>query len=131
MRLEGDSLVGDLAQPGEAEHLVAAGIGQDRARPGHKSVKAPKVPDQFVPGAQEEMVGVAEDDAGLEIVPQVALAESLDCGLCSDRHENRGRDIAVRGVQDTGAGVGDRALGEKLEGDLAGQPRLYCGTLCS
>ena len=128
MRLEGDAFVGDLAQPGKAEHLVAAGIGQDRARPGHETVKSPEVPDQFVAGAQEEMVGVAEDDAGLEIVPQIALAESFDGGLRADRHEDRGRDVAVRGVQDAGAGAGDRAFGEEFEDDLARQPRLYCAT---
>jgi len=61
----------------------------------------------------------------------VALAQSFDGSLRTDRHEDRGLDIAVRGVQDTGAGAGDRAFGEELEGDLARQPRLYCATLDS
>ena len=131
MRLEGDAFVGDLAQPGEAEDLIAAGIGQDRARPGHEAVQSAELPDQFVAGAQEEMVGVGEDDAGLEFVPEIALVQSFDGGLRADRHEDGRRDVAVRGVQDAGAGACDRAFGEEFEGDLARQPRLYCATLVS
>lgn len=87
--------------------------------------------DQLVPGTQEKMIGIREDDAGLEFVPQIALAESFDGGLRPDRHEDRGRDVAVRCVQDSGAGACDRALGEEFEGDLARQLRLYCATLDS
>ena len=70
------------------------------------------------PGPQEEMVGVAEDDAGLEFVPEVALVEAFDRGLRADGHEDGGRDIAMRGVQNAGAGAGLRAFGEEFEGDL-------------
>jgi hypothetical protein len=58
VRLEDDAFVGDLAQTGEAEDLVAAGIGEDGAGPGHEAMQAAELADQFVAGAQEEMVGV-------------------------------------------------------------------------
>ena len=104
-----------------------------RIAPGQdmKRCSPPSCADQFMPGAQKEMIGVAEDDAGVEFVPKVALGQAFDCGLRADRHEDGGRDVAVRGVQNAGAGAGFRAFGEKFEGDLARQPRLYCATLDS
>ena len=82
------------------------------------------------------MIGVAEEDAGVEIVGQVALRESLDGGLGADRHEDRRLDIPVRRVQYSGAGARDRALGLNLEGDqrtgdfvekaLRGRPDRSC-----
>jgi hypothetical protein len=125
VRLESDALVRDLAQPGQAENLIAAGIGEDRPRPGHKTMQPPELADKFVSGAQEEMVGIAEDDAGVEFVPQIALVESLDGSLRPHGHEDRGRDVAVCGVQNAGAGSGDGTFGEEFEDDLARQPRLY------
>ena len=126
MRLECDAFVGDLAQTGKAEDLIAAGIGQKRAGPGHEAVKSAELADQFVAGAEKEMVGVAEDDAGLEFVPEIALVQPFDRCLCTDGHEDGRRDVAVFGVQDAGAGACDRAFGEEFKGDLAGQRLLYC-----
>src|SRR5438105_11047670 len=40
MRTEAHPLVGNLAKRGEAENLVAAGIGENRAWPGHELVQA-------------------------------------------------------------------------------------------
>ena len=99
-------------------------------------MKAPKTPDQFVARAEEEMVGITEDDAGVELIPQIALVQPFDRGLGADGHEDGGRDVAVWCVEDAGAGAGDGALGEEFEGDRAGrsrfnQSRLYCGTLGS
>ncbi len=54
-------------------------------------------------GAQEEVVGVGEDDRRVEIVPEVALGEAFDGGLGADRHEDGGGDVAMFGVEDAGA----------------------------
>ncbi len=40
MRLESDAFFGDAAQVGQAENLEAAGIGEDRAGPGHEAMQA-------------------------------------------------------------------------------------------
>ena len=40
MRLEDDAALVELAQLGEAHHLEAAGIGEDRMRPVHEPVQA-------------------------------------------------------------------------------------------
>lgn len=82
--------------------------------------------DQFMAGSQKKMVGVAEDDAGLEFVPKIPLVETFDRCLGADRHENGGRNVAVFGVQNARASARNRAFGEEFEGDLAGQLRLYC-----
>ena len=73
MRLEDDAVVGDLAQPAQAEDLEAAGIGEDGARPGHEAVQPAHAADQLVAGPQIEMIGVGQQDADAEILAQIAL----------------------------------------------------------
>ena len=62
MRLEGDALFGDFAQGGEGEDLEAAGIGEDRAVPILEGVQAAELLHHLHPGAEHQVVGVAEDD---------------------------------------------------------------------
>src|ERR1700744_2941998 len=80
-------------------------------------------------GAEKKMIGVAEDYAGLQFVPQVALIKAFHRRLRSDRHEGRSRNVAVLCVENPGASAGDRAFGDKFERDLTRQSRLYCATL--
>ena len=120
-----------LRRSGEAEDLEAAGIGEDGAGPGHESVQAAELADQFVAGAEEQVVGVAEDDAGVEVFPEVALGEAFDGGLGADGHEDGRRDVAVFGVQNAGAGAGFRAFGEEFEGDLAQSSIVIWGFGCT
>ena len=119
--LEGDAVFGDFAEVREAEDLETAGIGEDGPGPGHEAVQAAELTDEFVAGAEEEVVSVAEDDRGAQVFPKVALSEAFDGALSADGHEDRGGDIAVFGVQDAGAGPGEGAFGLEFKGDLAGQ----------
>ena len=48
VRAENHAVIGDLAQIGEAEHLEAARIGENRSRPGHESVQPAKLANPFV-----------------------------------------------------------------------------------
>lgn len=84
--------------------------------------------NQFMAWAKKKMIGVAQDDTGLQFVPQVALIQTFYGRLSSDRHEDRGRNVAVLCVEDPGASARDRAFGDKFEGDLTRQSRLYCAT---
>ncbi len=100
---EGDAVGVDLASLGEAEDLETAGIGEDGAVPGHESVQAAQGGDQFVAGAKVEVIGIGQDDRGLHRV-QGAGRDRLDGGLGANRHEDRRRYVAVRGVVHAGAG---------------------------
>ena len=73
--------------------------------------------DHFVAWAEIQMVGVAEDDLGIEIADQIAGEDALHCGLSTDRHEHRGLDVAVSCVEHSRAraGLGTDCLKLKAE----------------
>ena len=52
VRAENHAFVRDFAQIGEAEHLKAARIGEDRSRPGHEAMQAAELANAFVAGTQ-------------------------------------------------------------------------------
>ena len=79
--------------------------------------------DQFVAGAEEQVIGIGEQDLDVEILGEVALGQSLDRGLRADGHEDGRLDVAVRGMEQAGAGAGVGTLGKDFEGNLA-QVRL-------
>src|SRR6266478_2525183 len=107
----------------EPTSLESTGIGEDGARPGHEAVQAAEIADQLVTGSQIKMIGVGEQNRGIEVLGEVALGEPFDRGLRADGHEHGRFDIAVSGMQHTGAGACDRTLGLNLEGDL--RPELH------
>src|SRR5260370_35043595 len=67
MRPEEHALGRDFPQPGPAEDLISAGIGQDRARPSHELVQAAQIPDQRVPRPEIEMRSGGEKNLRAEI----------------------------------------------------------------
>ena len=69
--------LGDLAQAAQAEHLEAAGIGEDGVGPGHEAVQPAHPADEFVAGPQIEVIGVGQQDADAEIFGQIALRRAL------------------------------------------------------
>src|SRR4051794_3193128 len=95
VRLEDDSTLGDLTQPAQAEDLKTAGISEKRIRPGHEAMQSAELPDQLVAGAEEQVVGIGENDGRAELLREVALGESFDGGLSSDGHEHGSFDVAV------------------------------------
>ena len=111
VRAEQHAFFCDLAQVAQAENLEAARIGEDRARPGHEAVQAAELADQLMAGPQKQVIGVGEDDFGVQLVGQIALHDALDGGLRADWHEHGGFDDAVRGVDEAGARAGVGALG--------------------
>ena len=54
--------------------------------------------DQLVARAQEQVIGVAEDDCGADRL-EVAVQRRLDAALRADGHERRRLDDAVRRVE--------------------------------
>ena len=68
VRAEFDPFLGDLTELVEAEDLESAGVGEDGVGPAHETVQASHAADEFVAGTQVKMIGVAEDDAGIELL---------------------------------------------------------------
>lgn len=110
MGLEGDAIGFDFAEFAERKDLKAAGIGQDGAIPSHKRVQTSAVLHDFVAGAQEQVIGIAENDPDLQLF-QIARLERLDGSLRTDRHENGGLDGSVGGLQDAPPSVEARQDG--------------------
>jgi len=97
----------DLAAVGQAEHLVAAAVGQHGSRPADELVEAASPRNQLVAGSQIQVIGIAEDDLGPDIFEMLSR-EGLDHALRADGHEGRG-------LNDTASG-----------GDVAAARRAVC-----
>ena len=53
-------LLPDPPQPRQGKHLKPPGIREDRAIPGHKSVKPSQRSDNLIPGPYMEMIGIGQ-----------------------------------------------------------------------
>ena len=61
------------------------------------------------------MIGIAEDDLGVDFFNQLFRGESLDRPLRPDRHEDRRFYRTVSGVEDARARTRRRTLGSDLK----------------
>ena len=115
------ALLLDLAQRPQAEHLKAAGIGEDRSVPRHEPMQSPELAHEVGSGPQQEVVGVPQEDLGPGLA-HVVGAQALDRALGADRHEGRRIHHTVRRREPAPAG---RAVGgEELEAERAHVIRL-------
>ena len=71
--------------------------------------------NQLVAGPQEKVISVGEDDLGVELAGEVALHDAFHGGLRADRHEHRGLNDAVGGVDQARARAGVGALRLEFE----------------
>ena len=96
------AVIRDFAKLGKAEYLVAAGIGENGAIPGHEFVQTTQPANQFVSRPKVKMISIAEYDLRADFF-QRFVAKSFHCSLRAHRHEERGIDAAVRSIQDSTA----------------------------
>ena len=82
--------------------------------PSGEAVQAAEIADQFVAGAEPEVVGVAEDDLRAEQL-EFGRVEGLHRALGADRHEDRGFHRAVGQCEAAAAGGAGRVGGEEFE----------------
>jgi hypothetical protein len=117
MRAEGHAVLVHAPQLGQRHHLEAAGIGQDRPGPVHEAVQPAQPAHTLRPRPQHQMVGVAEHDlrAGRG---HVLRLHRLHRGGGADRHEGRGVDRAMGGVNAPEAGVSVTAQEFEAEGGI-------------
>src|SRR5688500_2890215 len=94
MGTELDAVLIYLPALGEAEHLVAAAVGEDRLVPAGELVEAAATRDQFVAGPQHQVIRVAKDDANADLVKMLS-SQGFDRALRADRHEHWRFDVAM------------------------------------
>src|SRR5262245_31821716 len=98
VRLELCAVFGDDAAIGEAKHLKAAAVRQDRPVPADEMMQAPTSRDQLVAGPQEKVIGVAENDLGTA-VDEVAVECGFHRPLRANGHERRSLNHAMRRLE--------------------------------
>ena len=98
VRLERDTFLVQLAQPGQGHHLKPAGIRQNRPRPIHHLVQPAQGRHAVGTGAQHQMIGVAQDQLRPGGADRIRH-HRLYCARRANWHENRGGDVAMRSVQ--------------------------------
>lgn len=103
MRLKPDAVIGDFGLAVMGKHLIPAGIGQERFRPGCECMDSSHSLDHIDAGPEIEMVGIDKKylrPDGLKVVAR----ECLDHPLCPDRHEKRRLDGSMRRGQPSAPG---------------------------
>ncbi len=104
VRSKRHAVVVDLAQVLQREDLKAAGVGQQRPVPLHEVMQPAHPRDEFIAGAQVEMIGVGQDERRAEFF-QIARRHTLHGRRRADGREDGRGNIAVRGVEHSGAGA--------------------------
>jgi hypothetical protein len=94
-RAQRHAVVVDLRQVPQAEHLVAARVGQDRPVACHQGVQPAELRDRLLARPQVEVVGVREHHPRAER-RQIARQHAFHRPARPDRHERRRRHLAVR-----------------------------------
>lgn len=102
--LESHTIVVDLASLRQREDLKAARVGEHGIRPLHELVQATHVADEFVAGAQVEMISVAQDERGVDLLEMFGR-EGFDRCLRAHRREDWREKVAVWRGENPGAGA--------------------------
>ncbi len=116
MRFEADSVLGDVAQIAEAEHLKTAAVRKNCAIPVHETMQAASFADEVRARAHPKMVGVGQDQAGTDGF-KFFRRHALDRSLGAHRHEGRCLQRSVGRVQETGTGAALAADMNQLKAD--------------
>ena len=101
MRSEGHAVRPDLGQRGHAVDLEPAAVGQDGPGPGDETVQTAHVSDRVRAGAQEQMIGIAQDELGAELGDPI-VGQAFDRTLAGHRREGRRPDVAVGRMDEAG-----------------------------
>ena len=119
-----DAFFGQLAQIGQAHHLITAAIGKDRAIPAHEIVQPAKPRNPFRTRAQHQVVGVAKDDVGAGRAHAFRFHRLHRCGR-ADGHEGGRAYLAALHPDRAGA----RAAIGRLESEFkSGGHRAPCAS---
>jgi len=95
MGAKAHAFIGNSSQFGETEDLIAAGIRENDAGPGHELVQATKLAHEFMARPQIKMISICEEDLCAEFFKRF-LSEPFNGGLRSHRQEEGRLHSAVR-----------------------------------
>lgn len=104
MRLERHTFLFDFPEMVQAENLIAAAVGKDRLVPSDELVQSTGRLDDLCSWPEIQMVRVSQDDLGANL-GELALLNSLDAPLCSDRHEHWRLDGPVSRFEHPSSGI--------------------------
>jgi hypothetical protein len=110
--LEGHAILIDLAVIAQGEDLETARVSQHGVRPVHELVQTAHLGYQAVAGAQVQVVGVGEHQAGADFFELLGVTALT---VPAHRCESRSGDRPVRGVEYASAGA--PLPGLNLEGE--------------
>lgn len=127
MGAEENSVFAHFAETVEAKYLEAARIRENGAVPVHEAVEAAELADEFMAGAEVEVVGIRENDFGVEFRGEVIGGEPFHRRLRAHRHKDGGFDGAVGGMQHSGPGAGFRASGLEFKAKSGFQSSSIAG----
>ena len=97
---ESNALVGDFPIFGKRKHLESAAVGKYRPVPADEFVETASLTDDVHAGAEIQVIGVAEDDSGIDVVAKFALVYAFYRPHSAYGHKNWGRNLAMsRGNQ--------------------------------
>ncbi len=116
MRAEFNALFAYFVHVPQAEYLKTSAVSEDWALPVHEFVQASGLGHQLMARPQVKVVCIGQDDLGVD-VHQLVCGHSLDSGLSAHRHKDRGLDLAVGSVENSGPGSGFGAAGHQFKGN--------------
>ena len=105
MRMEVYALFLDFSQVCQGKHLESAGIGQHRAIPVHKLVKASHFFHDLISGTHVQMIRVAQLHLGADALQIDGRHRTLDSCRCSHIHKYGGLNHAVHRMEFSALGV--------------------------
>ena len=85
----------EFALVGKRKDLIAATVGQDGSVPAHEGMQTACFLQDVHSRAQIEMIGVAQDDPGVNVVFQFTLMHGFDTAHSAHRHKDGRRYAAV------------------------------------
>src|SRR5690606_34727373 len=115
MRLERNTLLGELPQLGQRHDLEAAAVGENRSLPVHEIMQPPQYRNAFRARPQHQVIGIAKQDVRA-CLPNLFGIHGLDGAGRAHRHEGGRVDLAAWRIDAATTGCAIR--GEKGEVDL-------------
>ncbi len=97
VRLKTAAFFGDLSDFRQGEHLKSAAVSKDRPVPILKLVQPSHFTQDVKSRTKVEMIGVAKDDLGLDVLLQVPVIDPFDRADSPNGHKYRSPHLTVIG----------------------------------